>query len=205
MNRKKIYNPPARKETKPMNNRRPEKHYSLTNEIIDTVSKLKKAAVEEARQFDSYQHRKFNVPENRCTPPKIMAEMFKDYLFGDYDFPARDMLDAYLDTLTDENLLDLVMVYYMGTTDDATLTIDPGEPRFLDYYYDSPHLWGECRDGLMSTIHGKIYFSDGLQKGRELLNKPKNPDWKPPRPLIQFSEETMVYIQKRREQFSDPA
>lgn len=188
-----------------MKNNRPEKHYSLSDEIINTVIELKTSAVIEAHRFDTYQHRKFNVPEDKCTPPEIMAEMFKDYLFGDYEFPARDRFDNYLDTLTDENLLDLVIVYYIGSTDDATLSIDPGEPRFLDYYYDSPHLWYICRDGLMSTIHGKINFADDLRKGKRLLNQPKDPDWKPPRPAIQFSEKIMAPYREHIEQLTNPA
>ena len=113
---------------------------------------------------------------------------------------ANIWINGCIPKLTDENLLDLVIVYYMGSTDDATLSIDPGEPRFLDYYYDSPHLWYICRDGLMSTIHGKINFADDLRNGKRLLNRPKDPDWKPPRPAIQFSEKIVAPYRERIEQ-----
>ena len=96
------------------------KRYTLTNEILDKVIELKKAAVNEMERFEQYQRKKLNLPDTYWRNPKMAAAMFVDLMLGDYEFPAKDAFNAYLDTLTDDNLLDLLLLYYMAETVDAT-------------------------------------------------------------------------------------
>ena len=60
---------------------------------------------------------------------KMLVKRQNDRLFGTFKFPAEHALRAYLDTLTDDNLLDLALLYYMAETNDVTLSVEPGEPR----------------------------------------------------------------------------
>ena len=150
------------------------KRYTLTDEIIDTVIALKNAAVKEHRQFDQFQNRKFNTPEGRFETYEIQALKFVDYVLGDYEFPARDRFNAFLDTLTDDNLLDLLLLYYMAETVDATISVEPGEPRFLDYYYGNDHLWYIDREFLIEKLNEKTPLPEMLRKARCILNMPKD-------------------------------
>ena len=55
----------------------------------------------------------------------MLVKRQNDRLFGTFKFPAEHALRAYLDTLTDDNLLDLALLYYMAETNDVTLSVEP--------------------------------------------------------------------------------
>ena len=105
------------------------KRYTLTDEIIDTVIRLKDAAMEEMDRFDEYERMKMNHSGMSRFTAKMLVKRQNDRLFGTFKFPAEHALRAYLDTLTDDNLLDLALLYYMAETNDVTLSVEPGEPR----------------------------------------------------------------------------
>ena len=78
---------------------------------------------------------------------KMLVKRQNDRLFGTFKFPAEHALRAYLDTLTDDNLLDLALLYYMAETNDVTLSVEPGEPRLTGSLTLAFGLYGFCSSG----------------------------------------------------------
>ena len=99
-----------------------------------------------------------------------------DRLLDRPEWPSKTNFEAFLNTLSDENLNDLVFLVEMGETLDVNTNLDSGSERFLDFYQRHPELVKDERFFLYSEIMDRKYLPAALRIGQLLMELPKGTD-----------------------------
>lgn len=145
------------------------KRFTLTIEILRKIVELKELEKEESKYIDSLY----------CADREIMSvseafNQFIDEQAGKIKRPAYQQLEAYLLSLTTENIVDLALLMYLGRDMDCDMNTNPGEDRFLEFYgrYDDI-VCGKSKDELVNIILEKTPLLMYLRTGYRLLYAPK--------------------------------
>lgn len=145
------------------------KHYTLTNEVIQEVCQLKRAANQEGQRIN----------EEHCKNPPCMtlAEGF-DLWYArqtgkDYN-NAAGILKEYLSSLSIESIVDLTLLMYLGRDLDVDMNENPGEDRFLEFYDRYNYIvLGQGKEKLIKILMEKLPLPIYLESGVQILNAPK--------------------------------
>lgn len=144
------------------------KHYTLTDNIIQKVCQLMRAANQEEQQIN----------KKYCKTPRRMTmdegiELWYAYQTGKEFNRAEDNLQKYLSSLSVESIVDLTLLMYIGRDFDADMNKNPGEERFLEFYdrYNDIVL-GQEKDRLIDIIMEKMPLPIYLESGVRILRAP---------------------------------
>ena len=141
---------------------------SLTMDIIEYVMQLKNAVVAETEQFDYVYYADRRV---RTTPE--MLRQFVDDLTGKLARPARNAFVNYLQGLSLEMIIDLVLLMYLGRDYDCNMNVAPGEDRFWEFYDRYGYIvHGKRKDELIEILDEKEPLTMYLKVGLKILNAP---------------------------------
>lgn len=145
------------------------KRFTLTIEMLQKIAELKELEKEESKCIDSLY----------CADRDIMSmseafNQFIDEQAGKIKRPAYQQLEAYLLSLTMENIVDLALMMYLGRDMDCNMNTNPGEDRFLEFYdrYDDV-VCGKSKEELVDIILEKTPLLMYLRTGYRLLNASK--------------------------------
>lgn len=139
-----------------------EKHYTLEDWMIRGVINGKMLQWKERQELHI---------KHRSRPRSAM-----DRLLDRPEWPSKTNFEAFLNTLSDENLNDLVFLVEMGETLDVNTNLDSGSERFLDFYQRHPELVKDERFFLYSEIMDRKYLPAALRIGQLLMELPKGTD-----------------------------
>ena len=139
-----------------------EKHYTLEDWMIRGVINGKMLQWKERQELHI---------KRRSRPRSAM-----DRLLDRPAWPSKTNFEAFLNTLSDENLNDLVFLVEMGETLDVNIGLDSGSERFLDFYQRHPELVKDERFFLYSEIMDRKYLPAALRIGQLLMELPKGTD-----------------------------
>ena len=144
------------------------KQFTLTVEMLRKIVELKELEKEESQHIDSLY----------CANSEIMTlsealALFSDEQAGNIKRPAYKQLEGYLLSLTMENIVDLVLLMYLGRDMDCNMNLNPGEDRFVEFYdrYNDV-VDGKSKKILVDTILEKTPLLMYLRLGYHLLNAP---------------------------------
>lgn len=145
------------------------KRFTLTIEMLKKIAELKELEKEESKCIDSLY----------CADRDIMSmseafSQFMDEQAGKIKRPAYQQLEAYLLSLTMENIVDLALLMYLGRDMDCNMDTNPGEDRFLEFYdrYDDV-VCGKSKEELVDIVLEKTPLLMYLRTGYRLLNAPQ--------------------------------
>ena len=145
------------------------KQFTLTIEMLQKIAELKELEKVESEHIDNLY----------CADSNIMSmeeavSLFRDEQVGKIKRPAYLQLEAYLLSLTMENIVDLTLMMYLGRDMDCNMNTNPGEERFLEFYdryYDI--VCGKEKKTLVHIVLEKTPLLMYLRTGYRLLNAPK--------------------------------
>lgn len=145
------------------------KRFTLTIEMLRKIVELKELEKEE----DRYIHSLYCADSKAMTMSEAMR-MFEDEQTGKLEWPAYNKLEAYLLSLSMENIVDLALMMYLGRDMDCNMDTNPGEDRFLEFYdrYDDV-VTGKNKEELVDIILEKTPLLMYLRAGYRLLNAPR--------------------------------
>ncbi len=144
------------------------RRFSLTMDVIEYVMQLKDAVVAETEQFD---HVYYGDSRVRTTPE--MLRQFVDDQTGKVARPARKAFVNYLQGLSLEMIIDLVLLMYSGRDYDCNMNVEPGEERFLEFYDRYGYIvHGKRKDELINILYEKEPLTMYLKAGLKILNAP---------------------------------
>lgn len=145
------------------------KRFTLTIEMLQKIAELKELEKEESKYIDSLY----------CTDSNAMSmseafNQFMDEQAGKIKRPAYQQLEAYLLSLTMENIVDLALLMYLGRDMGCNMNTNPGEDRFLEFYdrYDDV-VCGKSKEELVDIVLEKTPLLMYLRTGYRLLNAPR--------------------------------
>lgn len=145
------------------------KQYTLTIEMLQKLAELKELEKEEARQIDDLNH-----PGKRAWSMEELRRNFERRQQGIIKQPAHDNLEAFLLSLSMENVVDLVLMMYLGRDMDCDMNTSPGEERFLEFYDRYNYIVsGVEKDELVDIILEQEPLLMYLRMAYRLLNAPK--------------------------------
>ena len=145
------------------------KQLTLTIEMLRKIVELKELEKEESKHIDSLY----------CTDSAFMSmseafNQFIDEQTGTVKRPAYQQLEAYLLSLTMENIMDLALLMYLGRDMDCDMNTNPGEDRFLEFYDRCDDIvCGKSKEELVDIILEKTPLLMYLRTGYRLLTAPK--------------------------------
>ena len=139
-----------------------EKHYTLEDWMIRGIISGKMLQWKE-RQELQIKHR---------SRPRSAMDALRERL----EWPSKTNFEVFLNTLSDENLNDLVFLVEMGETLDVNTDLDSGSERFLDFYQRHPELVKNERFYLYSEIMDRKYLPAALRLGQLLMELPRGTD-----------------------------
>lgn len=144
------------------------KGFSLTMDTIEHVMQLKRAVIAENQQIDSAY-----FADSRVRSMSEMLNQFVDDQNGKVNRPARTAFMNYLQELSLEMIIDLVLLMYLGRDFDCDVNVAPGEPRFLEFYdrYGSI-VYGKRKDELIDILDEKDPLAMYLNTGIKMLYAP---------------------------------
>lgn len=145
------------------------KQYTLTIEMLKRISELKELEKEESNKiFSMYS------ADGKSMSAQEAFNRFIDEQAGKIERPAYQQLEAYLLSLTMENIVDLTLMMYLGRDMDCDMSTNPGEDRFLEFYdrYEDI-VCGKDKENLVDIILEKTPLLMYLRTGYRLLNAPK--------------------------------
>lgn len=145
------------------------KKFTITEEILKELAYLKEQErAESKRIFMSYSSNGISL-----TMEEALRE-FEDFHIGKIEKPKHDKLEAFLMSLSVENIVDLVLMMYIGRDMDCKMNIAPGEERFLEFYerYDDL-VSGRSKEELVYVIMEKEPLLMYLRTAHRLLNAPE--------------------------------
>lgn len=145
------------------------KQFTLTIEILRRIVELKELEKEESKYINS-----LYCADSMAITASEAFTMFVDEQTGQLKRPAYKKLEAYLLSLSMENIVDLALMMYLGRDMDCNMDTNPGEDRFLEFYdrYDDI-VCGKSKDELVDIILEKTPLLMYLRSGYRLLNAPK--------------------------------
>lgn len=145
------------------------KHFTLTDEVIQTVCQMKRAANQEAQRIN----RKY------CQDPRRMTvsegfELWYSQQTGKATNTAEAILESFLSDLPMESIVDLTLLMYLGRDLDADMHRNPGEDRFLEFYDRYNYIvLGQEKEALIGIIMEKMPLPIYLESGARILSAPK--------------------------------
>ena len=139
-----------------------EKHYTLEDWMIRGIISGKMLQWKERQELQI---------KHRSRPRSAM-----DVLLDRLEWPSKTNFEVFLNTLSDENLNDLVFLVEMGETLDVNTDLDSGSERFLDFYQRHPELVKNERFYLYSEIMDRKYLPAALRLGQLLMELPRGTD-----------------------------
>ena len=139
-----------------------EKHYTLEDWMIRGIISGKMLQWKERQELQI---------KHRSRPRSAM-----DALLDRLEWPSKTNFEVFLNTLSDENLNDLVFLVEMGETLDVNTDLDSGSERFLDFYQRHPELVKNERFYLYSEIMDRKYLPAALRLGQLLMELPRGTD-----------------------------
>ena len=145
------------------------KQLTLTIEILRKIVELKELEKEESKYINS-----LYCSDSMAMTASAALMMFADEQAGKLERPAYKKLEAYLLSLSMENIVDLALMMYLGRDMDCNMDTNPGEDRFLEFYdrYDDI-VCGKSKDELVDIILEKTPLLMYLRTGYRLLSAPK--------------------------------
>lgn len=148
------------------------KHYTLTNDIIRTVCKMKRLDNQEAQ----------SIQRKYCKDPRVITakegfNMWQARMSGEIVNSAELELEQYLSKLPIETIVDLTLLMYMGRDFDADMHKNSGEERFLEFYDRYNYIvLGQEKSTLIDIIMEKSPLAIYLESGIRILSAPKGTD-----------------------------
>ena len=139
-----------------------EKHYTLEDWMIRGIISGKMLQWKERQELQI---------KHRSRPRSAM-----DALLDRLEWPSKTNFEVFLNTLSDENLNDLVFLVEMGETLDVNTDLDSGSERVLDFYQKHPELVKNERFFLYSEIMDRKYLPAALRLGQLLMELPRGTD-----------------------------
>lgn len=144
------------------------KRLSLTADVIESIMKLKNAVVAENEQIDH-----IYCADSRVRTMSEMLRRFVDDQTGKVARPARKAFVNYLQGLSLEMIVDLVLLMYLGRDYDCNMNVAPGEDRFLEFYDRYGYIvHGKRKVELIDILDEKEPLTMYLKVGLKILNEP---------------------------------
>lgn len=144
------------------------RRFSLTEDVIEYVMQLKNAVVAETEQFNHIYYADSRV--------RTMPEMLSQFIDDQTDKvarPAREAFVDYLQGLSLEMIIDLVLLMYLGRDYDCNMNVAPGEDRFMEFYDRYGYIvHGKRKDELIDILDEKEPLTMYLKVGLKILNAP---------------------------------
>lgn len=144
------------------------KQFTLTIEMLRKIAELKELEKEES----NYINRLYCTDSNVTSMSEAFA-LFMDEQTGKIMRPAYQQLEVYLLSLSIENVVDLVLLMYLGRDMDCNMDVNPGEDRFVEFYDRYNDIVnGKSKKELVAIILEKAPLLMYLRTGYRLLNAP---------------------------------
>lgn len=145
------------------------KQFTLTIDMLKKIAELK-----ELEKLESNKIFSIYSADGKSMTVQEALDRFADEYSGKIKRPAYQQLEAYLLSLTMENIVDLTLMMYLGRDMDCNMNTEPGEERFLEFYerYDDI-VCGKSKETLVDIILEKTPLLMYLRTGYRLLNAPK--------------------------------
>lgn len=149
------------------------KEFTLTIDILKKIADLKELEKEESNHIDSV-YFKNSFKNGKIITMQEALTLFVDEHSGKIKRPAYKKLEAYLLSLTMENIVDLALLMYLGRDMDCDMNMNPGVERFVDFFdrYDDVVI-GRSKEELIDIILEKTPLLMYLRMGYRLLTAPK--------------------------------
>ncbi len=157
------------------------KHFTVNQEIIDQVIRLKEIEQAEDDQIARKYATRFDESSSGETIEDwSLGDMFRlkmDEVEGNVVRPDYQRLEKYLLSLPIETLADLTLLMYIGRDPIVDMDTDPGEERFLQCYDDFKYIvLGVDADTLVDILLEKAPLIKYLKTGVAILSAPKGSD-----------------------------
>lgn len=144
------------------------RRFSLTEDVIEYVMQLKNAVVAETEQFNHIYYADSRVR----TMPEMLSQSIDDQT-DKVARPAREAFVDYLQGLSLEMIIDLVLLMYLGRDYDCNMNVAPGEDRFMEFYDRYGYIvHGKRKDELIDILDEKEPLTMYLKVGLKILNAP---------------------------------
>ena len=144
------------------------KGFTVTLEMLRKIVELKELAKEEYERIS----RKYHANPKVHTMAEVLNR-FLDEQSGKIQYPAYERLEAYVLSLSMENVIDLALMMYLGRDMDCDMNTQPGEDRFLEFYdrYNGI-VCGRSKEELVDMVLEKSPLLMYLRNGYRLLMSP---------------------------------
>ena len=145
------------------------KQFTIVIEILRKIVELKELEKQESEYINS-----LYCADRRVMTASEYFKMFADKQAEKLKRPAYEKLEAYLLSLSMENIVDLALMMYLGRDMDCNMDTNPGEDRFLEFYdrYNDI-VTGKSKEELVDIILEKTPLLMYLRTGYRLLNAPR--------------------------------
>lgn len=144
------------------------KGFTVSLEMLRKIVELKELAKEEYERIS----RKYHANPKVQTMAEVLNQ-FLDEQTGKIQYPAYERLEAYVLSLSMENVIDLALMMYLGRDMDCDMNTQPGEDRFLEFYnrYNGI-VCGRSKEELVDMVLEKSPLLMYLRNGYRLLMAP---------------------------------
>ena len=145
------------------------KGFTVTLEMLRKIVELKELEKEEQERIS----RRYYANPRIITMEEALNR-FADEQSGKISYPAYEQLEAYVLSLSMENVVDLALMMYLGRDMDCDMNTQPGEDRFLEFYdrYNDI-VCGRSKEELVDMILEKSPLLMYLRNGYRLLMAPE--------------------------------